>query len=54
VEGYAVTRSSDAHNLDDIARVWTEAEVDGFSVDGLKAVFSAGATKLSPRLTAFV
>jgi len=52
VAGYAVTRSSDAHNLDDVARVWTEAEGD-FSVAGLKAVFAAKATKLSPRLTRF-
>ena len=51
-EGYAVTRSSDAHNLDDVARVWTEAEGD-FSVAGLKAIFAAKATRLSPRLTRF-
>ena len=50
--GYAVTRSSDAHNLDDVARVWTEAEGD-FSVAGLKAVFAAKATRLSPKLTSF-
>jgi len=52
VAGYAVTRSSDAHNLDDVARVWTEAEGE-FSVAGLKAIFAAGATRLSPRLTHF-
>ena len=52
-EGYAVTRSSDAHNLDDIARVWTEAEPTDFSVAGLKALFAGKATSLSPRLTAF-
>ena len=52
VSGYAVTRSSDAHNLDDVARVWTEAEGE-FSVAGLKAIFSAMATKLSPKLTRF-
>ena len=51
-EGYAVTRSSDAHNLDDVARVWTEAEGE-FSVAGLKAIFAAKATRLSPRLTTF-
>ena len=51
-EGYAVTRSSDAHNLDDVARVWTEAEGE-FSVAGLKAAFAAKATRLSPRLTSF-
>ena len=50
--GYAVTRSSDAHNLDDVARVWTESEGE-FSVDGLKAIFAAKATRLSPRLTSF-
>ena len=52
VSGYAVTRSSDAHNLDDVARVWTEAEGE-FSVAGLKAIFSTMATRLSPRLTRF-
>jgi len=52
VEGYAVTRSSDAHNIDDVARVWTEADCE-FSVAGLKAVFAAKATRLSPRLTSF-
>ena len=50
--GYAVTRSSDAHNLDDVARVWTEAEGE-FSVAGLKAIFAAKTTRLSPRLTRF-
>jgi len=50
--GYAVTRSSDAHNLDDVARVWTEADGD-FSVAGLKTIFAAKATRLSPRLTNF-
>ena len=51
--GYAVVRSSDAHNLDDVARVWTEADVDSFSVTSLKATFDAKATRLSPRLTRF-
>ena len=51
-EGYAVTRSSDAHNLDDVARVWTEADGE-FSVAGLKTIFAAQATLLSPRLTNF-
>ena len=50
--GYAVTRSSDAHNLDDVARVWTEADGE-FSVAGLRAAFAAKATRLSPRLTRF-
>ena len=51
--GYAVTRSSDAHNLDDVARVWTEAETVDFSVAGLKTIFAAKATVLSPRLASF-
>ena len=51
--GYAMTRSSDAHNLDDVARVWTEADLDEFSVAGLKRAFSNRATVLSPPLTAF-
>ena len=50
--GYAATRSSDAHNLDDVARVWTEAEGE-FSVAGLKEIFSAMTTRLSPRLSSF-
>lgn len=53
VSGYAVTRSSDAHNLDDVARVWTEAELDSFSVEGLKKAFASKATVVSPRLTRF-
>lgn len=52
VSGYAVTRSSDAHNIDDVARVWTEADCE-FSVAGLKAAFSSKATRISPRLTSF-
>ena len=52
-QGYAVTRSSDAHNLDDVARVWTEAEGGDFSVAGLKRLFALKATTPSPRLTAF-
>ncbi len=52
IADYAVTRASDAHNLEDVARVWTEA--DGpFSVAGLKSAFAARATRLSPRLTSF-
>jgi len=51
-EGYAVTRSSDAHNLDDVARVWTEAD-GNFSIVGLKNIFTSKATRLSPRLTNF-
>jgi len=51
--GLAVTRSSDAHNLDDVARVWTEAPLERFCVDELKRVFAAGATSISERLTRF-
>ena len=50
--GYAVIRSSDAHNRDDVVRVWTEADGE-FSVAGLRAIFAAKATWLSPRLTRF-
>ena len=50
--GYAVIRSSDAHNLDDVVRVWTEAEGE-FSIAGLKTIFAAKATRLSQRLTRF-
>ena len=50
--GYAVIRSSDAHNLDDVVRVWTEAEGE-FSIAGLRTIFAAKATRLSPRLTRF-
>ena len=52
-EGYAVTRSSDAHNLDDVARVWTEADIDRFCVAELKRAFAMRATRLSPRITRF-
>ena len=52
-EGYAVLRSSDAHNLDDVAKVWTEVGLDDLSVDGLKSVFSSRATSISPRLVNF-
>ena len=52
-DGYAVTRSSDAHNLDDVARVWTEADLPVFNVAALKEAFAARATTLSPRLTTF-
>ena len=53
VDGYAVTRSSDAHNLDDIARVWTEADIPEFTIAALKQAFAAKATTISPRLTTF-
>lgn len=51
--GYAVLRSSDAHNLDDVAKVWTEADTQDFSVAGLKELFAARATNISPRLVRF-
>ena len=50
---YAVLRSSDAHNLDDVAKVWTEVDLDDFSINGLKSIFSAKATAISPRLVNF-
>lgn len=53
VAAYAVTRSSDAHNLDDVARVWTEAPLQAFSVAALREAFALHATSLSPRLTQF-
>lgn len=53
VTDFAITRSSDAHNLDDVARVWTEAELDSFSVEGLKKAFASKSTVVSPRLTRF-
>ena len=53
VEGYAVTRSSDAHNLDGIARVWTEADIPEFTIAALRRAFADKATAISPRLTTF-
>lgn len=47
---YAVVRSSDAHHLCDVARVWTEADGE-FSLAGLKDIFNRRATRLSPRIT---
>ena len=47
-----MTRSSDAHNIEDVARVWTEADCE-FSVAGLRAAFAAKSTRISPRLTSF-
>ena len=52
-QGYAVMRSSDAHNLDDIAKVWTEANMEDFSISGLKAMFESNAMGMSPRLVRF-
>ena len=49
---YAVIRSSDAHHLADVARVWTEASGE-FSLSGLREIFNRRTTQLSPRLTTF-
>lgn len=48
--GYALVRSSDAHHLGDVAKVWTEFEADEFSFAALKTALKKGATKLSSRL----
>lgn len=50
--GYALIRSSDAHHLCDVARVWTEAE-GPFSITALRQCFANRKTRLSPRLTTF-
>lgn len=52
-EGYAFTRSSDAHNLGDVARVWTEVPCERLTVAALKEAFAAKTTVPSPRLAAF-
>lgn len=52
IGGYAVVRSSDAHHLCDVSRVWTEADGD-FTISGLKDIFVRKATRLSERLTCF-
>lgn len=49
---YAIVRSSDAHHLCDVARVWTEADGE-FSIAGLNEIFNRRAARLSPRLTRF-
>lgn len=49
---FAVIRSSDAHHLGDVAKVWTEAEGD-FTFENLKQALAAKATRLSPHLTRF-
>lgn len=49
----ALTRSSDAHNLDDVARVWTECDINDFTVTELKKAFERKATVISPKLTRF-
>ena len=52
ISNYAVIRSSDAHHLSDVSRVWTEAD-GAFTIAGLKDIFNRRATRLSPRLTRF-
>lgn len=52
-EGYAVLRSSDAHNLDDVAKVWTEVESEELSIASLRSAFLSKATAISPRLVNF-
>ena len=49
VEPYAITRSSDAHNLDDVAKVWSEADCD-FSVAGLRECFANRNCRISKRM----
>lgn len=44
-------RSSDAHYLHQIGRVWSEADLPAFSVAALRTVLQAGATRLSPPLS---
>jgi PHP family Zn ribbon phosphoesterase len=52
-QGYAIIRSSDAHNLDDVAKVWTSVDSDDFTISGLKSLFASKSTSISPRLTNF-
>lgn len=46
-------RSSDAHHLDDIGRVWSEAELEAFTVAELKRALSANAVRISQPITKF-
>lgn len=46
-------RSSDAHNLNDIGLVWSEADLKAFTVAELKRALTANAVRISPRLTHF-
>lgn len=50
---YAVIRSSDAHNIDDIAKVWTEIDIPVLTVENLKKAFEMKSTRISERLTKF-
>jgi PHP family Zn ribbon phosphoesterase len=51
--GLALIRSSDAHNLDDVCRVWAEAPLAEFSVAELKKAFSEKTVTVSGKLTRF-
>ncbi len=51
--GYAVIRSSDAHNLGDIAKVWTEIPTEHLDIKTLKKIFASKSTIISSRLTNF-
>ena len=51
--GLAVVRGSDAHNPDDVARVWTETDDGPFTVEALKDAFARRAVSPSPRLVSF-
>ena len=53
VAGYAVTRSSDAHNPEDVARVWSEAELADFSIASLRVAFAENRVSISSKLTSF-
>lgn len=53
VPGFAAVRSSDAHNLDDVARVWAEADIDVFNTGSLRRAFAGGDVRISGRLTSF-
>ena len=50
---YAAIRSSDAHNLDDVGKVWTEIDAPVISVDNLKKAFETDSVRISERLTRF-
>ena len=52
-DGYAIVRSSDAHNLDDVARVWSEAPLEEFSTASLHKAFKDKTVRISPALTSF-
>ena len=51
--GLPAIRSGDAHHLDDVARVWTEADIGEFSTAALRRAFAENSTRLSARLARF-